>query len=38
MPGSVLGPKPTVPGEYLLVPLTRDHVTEVFTLKSATRR
>lgn len=38
VPGSVLGPKPTVPGEYLRIPLTRDHVTEVFTLKSATRR
>ncbi|MFD4780926.1 hypothetical protein ACFWNH_08025 [Rhodococcus qingshengii] len=38
VPGSELGPQPTVAGEYLLVPLTRDHVTEVFTLKSATRR
>ncbi|WP_336873114.1 hypothetical protein [Rhodococcus qingshengii] len=37
-PGSELGPQPTVAGEYLLVPLTRDHVTEVVTLKSATRR
>lgn len=38
VPGSELGPKPTAPGEYLRIPLTRDHVTEVFTLKSATRR
>ncbi len=38
VPGSELGPQPTVAGEYLLVPLTRDHVTEVVTLKSATRR
>ena len=37
VPGSELGPKPTVPGEYLLIPLTRDHVTEVVTLESATR-
>ncbi|MEH0351196.1 hypothetical protein V6612_15890 [Rhodococcus qingshengii] len=38
VPGSELGPQPTVPGEYLRIPLTRDHVTEVVTLKSATRR
>ncbi|MBT2264935.1 hypothetical protein [Rhodococcus erythropolis] len=37
VPGAELGPKPTVPGEYLLIPLTRDHVTEVVTLESATR-
>ncbi|MDZ7911225.1 MAG: hypothetical protein U5O16_05240 [Rhodococcus sp. (in: high G+C Gram-positive bacteria)] len=37
VPGSELGPKPTVPGESLLIPLTRDHVTEVVTLESATR-
>ncbi|MFI7163283.1 hypothetical protein ACIBM3_12550 [Rhodococcus erythropolis] len=38
VPGSELGPKPTAPGEYLRIPLTRDRVTEVVTLKSATRR
>ena len=38
VPGSELGPKPTAPGEYLRIPLTRDHVTGVVTLNSATRR